>query len=1138
MQLIDDVEDHYLAIHASNPPAIGFSSMKTKQPLCIFYWITGYSLLASLGLLVSTAKTAAEEKLPEGLKVLSVEAYPAQIELTHRFDNRQLLITGHLETGEIIDLTRLATLAQPPTTVTLTDRRLVRPISDGEEQLVFQFEEHSVNIPVKVTGANQARSVSFVQDVQPAFSKMSCNAGTCHGSKDGKNGFKLSLRGYDPLYDHRAFTDDIGARRINRAAPDQSLMLLKATGSIPHVGGVRTRVGEPYYELVRAWVAAGSKLDLDAPRVTSIEILPQNPIVPRAGMKQQMTVMASYADGSIRDVTNSAFIESGNIEVIEADEQGLLTMLRRGEGPVLVRYEGSYAATTITVMGDRSGFVWNEPPTQNYIDELVYDKLQRVKILPSELCNDEDFVRRLFLDLTGLPPTSEELRNFIQDNRDSRTKREALIDQLVGGREYIEYWTNKWADMLQVNNKFLGDEGAMALRNWIKGSISINKPYDHFARDILTASGSTIENPPASYYKIMRNPADLMENTTHLFLAVRFNCNKCHDHPFERWTQDQYYHLAAYFAQIGLKEDPTFRGQKIGGTAVEGAKPLVEVVFDRDAGEMTHDRTGQTAAPTFPYEHDDVSPAAQSRRAQLAQWITSPKNQYFARSYVNRLWGYLFGTGIIEPIDDIRAGNPPTNPQLLDQLAKDFIESGFDVQHMLRTICRSRTYQHSIVVNEWNEDDELNYSHAIPRRLPAEVLYDAIHIAAGTKQKIPGLPPGFRAAEIPYAGIKVPFLDDFGKPVRESSCECERSSSMVLGPIMKLVNGPTVAEALADPQSELAQLVAAEPEDRKIIEEVFMRFFSRMPTENEIGIGIEAINTAASEHAEIVTKLEAYKKDLPAKQAAWEKTVTRKPVWSPLDMVEFQSQKGAAFTKKEDGSVLVSGDTGTGKEAVDVYTVTAQTEIHGITGLQIEVLPDPSLPASGPGRAPNGNLVLSELTVSAAPTADPSQAKPVKLQNGTASHSQGGYTPDGVVDNNPGTGWAIHPHTNRAHVASFETSEDISFEGSTTLTLSMSQQLPQHQIGRFRFFLTTATRPFQTKKLPEPIEQALAVAAEERSPEQQKVLSDHYRSLDKELQRLEQLAAEAELQLRNKRLTGIQDLAWALINNPAFLFNR
>src|SRR5688572_26584491 len=718
--------------------------MNLKQPLCVLCWLVSLPLALALMALVARGQDA--EALPAGLNVVSIEASPAAVELKHKFDYRQLLISGKLATGETVDLTRIAKPASQGAAATVSNDGLIRAKADGTEQVTFTYGNHSVNVPVTVSGVTQPHAVSYVRDVQPALSRMGCNAGTCHGAKDGKAGFKLSLRGYDALYDHRAFTDDIGGRRFNRSAPDQSLMLLKATGSIPHVGGVRTNVGDPYYDLVRDWITQGVKLDLNAPRVAKIDVLPINPVVPLPGMKQQVTVMATYTDGLVRDVTREAFIESGNIEIIEANTSGVLTTLRRGEAPVLVRYEGAYAATTIVVMGDRTGFAWEQKPQLNYIDELVDKKLQQVKIVPSDLCTDEEFVRRVYIDLTGLPPTAEQTRAFLTAAGDSRAKRDALVDQLVGSREYVEHWTNKWADLLQVNRKFLGEEGSVALRNWIKANVAANTPYDQMAREIITASGSNLENPPAAYYKTLRDPASLMENTTHLFLAVRFNCNKCHDHPFERWTQDQYYHLAAYFAQIGRKPDAEFAGQTIGGTAVEGAVPLVEVIYDTGSGEVKHDRTGQVTPPAFPYSHGDVAPAEASRREQLARWITSKDNQYFAKSYVNRLWGYLFGTGIIEPIDDIRAGNPPTNPELLDALTKDFIESGFDAQHILRTICKSRTYQLSVATNKWNEDDTINYSHSIPRRLTAETLFDAIHLAAGSTVKLPGVPAGFRAA--------------------------------------------------------------------------------------------------------------------------------------------------------------------------------------------------------------------------------------------------------------------------------------------------------------------------------------------------------------------------------------------------------
>jgi len=1077
------------------------------------------------------------ETVPNGLTVVSVEAHPHAIELTTRFQYRQLLLIGKLENGQTADLTRIAKLKHSPDFLSVSDAGLVRPLADGTGQLVFNYGDLSATIAVQVIGFDKPYEVSFIRDVQPAFSRMNCNAGTCHGSKDGKDGFKLSLRGYDSLFDYRAFTDDVAARRFNRTAPDQSLMLLKASGSIPHVGGIRTKVGEPYYRLLRQWITNGVKYDGEtSPQVAKIEIQPQNPIVPRAKMKQQITVQATYTDGSARDVTQEAFIESGNIEVLEAEEGGLLTMLRRGEAAVLVRYEGAYAATTLTVMGDRSKFVWSKPPTYNYVDTHVYEKLQRVKILPSDLCTDAEFIRRVYLDLTGLPPSSGDVRAFLDDKRDSKLKRDELVDQLIGSRQYVEHWTNKWADLLQVNRKFLGEEGAIALRNWIKQSVASNKPYNQFAKETITASGSTIDNPAAAYWKILRDPTVAMENTTHLFLAVRFNCNKCHDHPFERWTQDQYYSLAQYFSQVGRKEDPSFAGKKIGGSAVEGARPLVEVVFDTASGDVKHDRTGLVTPPAFPYEHSDLAPEASSRREQLAQWITSTENQYFAKSYVNRLWGYLFGIGIIEPIDDIRAGNPATNPELLDALTTDFVESGFDMQHTLRMICRSRTYHHSFRTNDWNEDDEINYSHALPRRLPAEVLYDTIHVAAGAQQRIPGIPAGFRAAQLPDVGIRVPFLDDFGRPVRESACECERSSSMVLGPIMKLVNGPTVANALTDTSNEIGKLVREEQDDTKLIEELYLRFLGDFPSEEQLKLGIEALAAPGQDHEGIVAALQEYEsKVLPKKQKDWEESLNKAVEWTVLDPIEVTSQVGATFQKQDDHSIIVNG-----KNGKDVYKVIAFTDLANITAIRIEALSDASLPAGGPGRAKNGNFVLSELSLSASPKEDSSKTQQIGLQNASADFSQLSWLVGGAIDGNPSSGWAVSPEFNKPHQAVFETATDIEFVGGTALTITLSQQFPDgnHSLGKFRISLTSAKRPVGINQLPTDLAAAIAVPSNKRSPEQEALVANHFRNRDSHWMQLKKTAELSEMEVKNKRLIGAQDLAWALINNPSFLFNR
>ncbi|HKD37067.1 MAG TPA: DUF1549 and DUF1553 domain-containing protein [Pirellulales bacterium] len=1085
---------------------------------------------------ISSQGFAADETLPAGMKIASISAQPAAIELKHHFDYAQVLLTATTESGDKLDVTRLAKAEKSADLVDVSGTGLVRPMADGKADVKFSLGEQSVVVPVTVTDSGADYKVSFVQDVMPTMSKLGCNAGTCHGSAQGKNGFKLSLRGYDPVFDHLALTDDISARRFNRAMPEQSLMLLKPSASVPHVGGMLMKPGEPPYELLKSWITQGATLDRNAPRVAKVEILPAGPIIPLPKMKQQFRVLATYSDGRVRDVSNEAFIESGNIEILEADKHGLITALRRGESAVLVRFEGNYAATTVTVMGDRSGFAWQDQPENNYIDTLAFEKLKRVKTLPSGLCTDAEFVRRVYLDLTGLPPSSSDVRAFLADSRDTKVKRDELIDRLIGSPAYVEHMTNKWADMLQVNNKFLGEKGAAALREWIRNSVATNVPYDKLAREVLTASGSNIENPPASYFKVLRDPGDVMENTTQLFLGVRFNCNKCHDHPFERWTQNQHWKLAAYFAKVARKDDPQYAKIKIGGTDVEQGKALGEVIFDGDSGEVRNPTTQVVQSPEFPYTTDDMPSAGENLREQFAHWATSAKNPYFAKSYVNRVWSYLMGPGFIEPVDDIRAGNPPTNPELLDRLTADFIAGGFDVQNLQRFICKSRVYQLSIGTNKWNEDDTINYSHALARRLSAEALYDAVFQVTGATRQLSGMPAGTRAAEERDPSVNSPdgFLDLFGRPARQSSCECERSSGVMLGQALNLINGPTIASAINEPNNGITQLVANEKDDSKLVDEIFFRILSRPPTAKELSAGVEALKAFDDDHAKLVAELAAYEKTLPAKQAEWEKNAAA-PVWTPLDVGIAKSTSGATLSKEADGAILASG-----KLAKDKYTVIAATDLAGITGIRLEALADPRLPKGGPGRAPNGNQVLNELRLSVAPLSDPTKAALVTLQNAQADYNQPGWDVSGAIDGDLATGWALAEQNGKNHVAVFECKENAGAKGGSLLIFTLDQQFGdgKHELGKFRLSVTTSKRPIRLAALPENIAKVIEIPADKRTEAQKSELASYYRSQDAELTRLTQAMAQHSNDRANARLLGAQDLVWALINSPAFLFNR
>ncbi|MFM8274021.1 MAG: DUF1549 domain-containing protein, partial [Gemmata sp.] len=1087
----------------------------------------------------------AQDKLPDGATVARLDVRPAKVELKGPFAYSQLLVLATLDTGETLDATRIARITVPKSATVTAG--LVRPTQDGTGDITVALAGRTVTLTYSAAEFAKDVPVSFVSDVQPVLSKLGCNAGTCHGAQAGKNGFKLSLRGYDPLYDFRALTDDLEGRRFNRAAPEKSLMLMKPAGAVPHQGGVTMTAGDPNYELVRRWISQGVKLDLDAPRVKSLDIFPKNPVIERIGQKQQFAAVATYTDGRVRDVTAETFVESSNTEVVTVDKTGLITTLRRGEATMLARYEGAYAASTVVIMGDRTGFEWKQQPVHSFIDSLVDQKLKKVKVQASDLADDATFLRRAYLDLTGLPPTAEQVRAFLDGSRDGRAKRDALIDSLVGSESFVEHWSNKWADMLMVNRKFLGDVGAKAFRQWIRDAVAENRPYDKFAYQILTAAGSNVDNPPAAYYKTLRTPDAVMENTTQLFLAVRFNCNKCHDHPFEKWTQDQYFSLAAYFSQVGRTEDPKFRGQRLGGTAVEGAKPLVEVVADLKTGEIRHERTGENAQPKFPYPITGGAVKGDTRREDVAKWITSPQNQYFARSYVNRVWSYLMGVGLVEPVDDIRAGNPPTNPELLDKLTEEFIKSGFDAQKLIKTVCKSRTYQLALTTNRWNKDDEINYSHALARRLPAEVLFDTIHHATGSPAKLPGLPAGARAAQLLDSNVDLPggFLDLFQKPVRESSCECERGSGLNLGPILAMVNGPIVGDAVKDPNNRLNKFVLAEKDDNKLADEIYLAVLNRLPSAAERMAAVAAIRAAAKDHAELVAEFktqvdafEQYKTTLDAKQKVWEEGLkSQKPTaWTVLDLRRAGGQSpDTKFKFGKDGSVLA---TGTAPET-DLYTASGLTEIDKpITAIKLEVLADPSLPARGPGRAENGNFVLNEFKLTYKPLHTPDAAPTaIKLTAADQVFAQPTFPAANAVDNNPATGWATAPRFGQDNAALFKFDKPVSAPAGVYFTATLEQRFgTKHTVGKFRLSVTTEANPKLGGTLTPEQVALLETPVDKRTQVQKDALRVMYLSQDKEYARLAADAANAPP--ADARVLGAQDLVWALINNPAFLFNH
>jgi hypothetical protein len=495
--------------------------------------------------------TATVTSADDSVAVVKIQTSPDRLVLSSLRDARSVLVYGQTADGKIIDLSDSAKRTAGGPQITVDKEGYVTPVAVGATELIVSAGGQTVKVPVEVKEVS-ATPTDFIRDVEPIMAKVGCNMGTCHGAQQGRKGFKLSLRGYDPIYDYRALVDDVSGRRFNRTNPSDSLMLLKPTQGVPHEGGFLFDEESRAYKIIHQWIAEGCNFS-EATRPTSLDILPKNPILDRSGSKQQMQVIASFADGTSRDVTRDSIFESSNFEVATVGGTGQVKAVRRGETSILVRYEGAYASNTVLVLGTREGFAWKDSPEFNFIDTHVNNKLKRLKIQPADLCSDAEFLRRVTLDLTGLPANGEQTKAFLNDPRESQIKRKARIDELLESPDYVDHWTLKWSDLLMSNRKFINEQGVWAFRNWIREQVATNRPYNEFVYDLMTASGSTLENPPANYYRIAREPREVMENMTQVFVGTRFVCAQCHDHPFEKWTQTQYYQLSAFFGGVGRK---------------------------------------------------------------------------------------------------------------------------------------------------------------------------------------------------------------------------------------------------------------------------------------------------------------------------------------------------------------------------------------------------------------------------------------------------------------------------------------------------------------------------------------------------------------------------------------------------------
>ncbi len=686
-------------------------------------------------------------------------------------------------------------------------------------------------------GAASAETVSFRNDVMAVLSKAGCNQGTCHGNQNGKAGFKLSLRGEDPEWDHVAVTRDTAGRRTNPHNPAESLILQKATARTSHEGGRRFAADSPEYRIMLRWIGDGLRFDADsAPRLEQLEVDPAQRVMVEPDERIQLRVQAQFSDKTLRDVTRLAVYEPSNLGV-KVSPDGQAERQQFGETSILVRYLDKQAVVQLAFVPARPDFAWKDVPEANYIDNHVFKKLRTLRMNPSELCSDSVFLRRAYLDSIGLLPTAEEARAFLEDGRGDRRPR--LIDHLLQRPEFAEFWALKWSDLLRVEEKTLDRKGVQLVHQWLRQSIADSKPLDQLSRELIAARGSTYTNPPANFYRALRDPDTRSEAVAQVFLGIRLQCAKCHNHPFERWTQYDYHSLASFFTRIQYQIVENNRRDRLDKHEFDGE----QIVWLAREGEKPHPRTGAPLRPLFLGADTPEFGPGVDRLSALAEWVTSPRNPHFARAQANRIWAHLLGRGIVEPIDDFRVTNPPVNAPLLDALAKDLVDHKFDLRHLVRTIMNSRTYQLSAVPNDTNREDESNFSHALVRPLQAEQLLDAVAGVTELPVKFNGYPKGLRAGQIP--GVEAirrrdapptmgeQFLKTFGKPERLLSCECERAGTPTLGHAFQLVSGPLVNDLLADPDNRLGRLLNTDRSNLAILEELCLAALGRLPTEKE-----------------------------------------------------------------------------------------------------------------------------------------------------------------------------------------------------------------------------------------------------------------------------------------------------------------
>ena len=756
-----------------------------------------------------------------GLPAADIKILPDAVVELHGPHARQQLLAQVTADGVQRDRTSEASWnSENPDIAAVDAGGLVRPVSDGSTVIRVAAQGLEASLAVRVTGTGEGFTWGFRQHVIPVLTKTGCNSGSCHGSAGGKNGLKLTLRGYDPSADYDVLTREATARRVSLADPASSLFLLKPTMTMTHGGGKRIDVDSLEYQVLSEWIAAGAPGPTqEDPEVVGLEVYPRAATL-EPGSKQRLVVRANYSDGGVADVSRWARYSSTDASVAEVSDDGVVKMVGHGEAAITVAYATSvlYARLTVPHNNDISDAEFGRLAVNNYIDRLVLEKLRKLRIAPSEPADDSAFLRRAYLDAAGVLPTAEEVEEFLADT--APDKRRRLVNDLLKRPEYADYWAYKWSDLLLVstNRDHLNRTALWDFYNWIRDSVAQNKPWDQFAQDIFAARGSSRENGALNYFVLHKDTIDLAENTTQAFMGQTLTCARCHNHPLEKWTQVQYYRFANLFTRIGIKT---------------GDEPGDSIIFSKDFGDIPHPRTGRPLPPT-PLEGKELAlDSQQDRKLHLAAWLTSEANPYFARNIVSRVWASFFARGLVDPPDDLRATNPSSNEKLFGALVQDFVDSGYDVKRLIRRIMNSATYQLSSTPNASNEHDDKYYSKYQVKRLPAEVILDSLSSITGRESKFEGYPQGMRAIQLPDVQVESEFLESFGRPLRLVCDVEERSDDPSVAQALHVINGETLNGKLRAESNSVDAFLKLGLSDRRILEHVYLSAFSRYPTESE-----------------------------------------------------------------------------------------------------------------------------------------------------------------------------------------------------------------------------------------------------------------------------------------------------------------